>query len=268
MHRHGDGQRKALIGGKDQSESAVGRCHVRIIAQPLLCWNLAMRFETVAAALDGKVPFMTARQGRSVYDHLRRERATTVLELGTAFGASAAYMAAAVVANGGGRVTTVDRYHFNSGPAPPPEQTAERLGLAGTIDFVRIDHSSYTWWLKQQIEGLTDRAGNAQPTYDFCYLDGAHDWNIDGLAVVLVERLLRPGAWLLLDDLDWTYASSASPTPDGLSDEEQSVPHIRAVFDVVIRGHPNFDRLRIEDGVWGWARKRSSPGKRRLWRRG
>jgi predicted O-methyltransferase YrrM len=211
---------------------------------------------------------MTAQQGRRVYDHLRREGATTVLELGTAFGASAAYMAAAVAANGGGRVTTVDRYHFNAGPAPPPEETAERLGLAATIDFVRIDHSSYTWWLKQQIEELADRGSNGSPAYDFCYLDGAHDWNIDGLAVVLVERLLRPGAWLLLDDLDWTYASSASPTPDGLSEDERTSPHIRAVFDVVIRGHPSFDRLRIEDGVWGWARKRGSPERRRPWARG
>ena len=48
-----------------------------------------MRFEDVAAELDGKVPFMTASQGRQVYDHIRRERATSVLELGTAFGASA-----------------------------------------------------------------------------------------------------------------------------------------------------------------------------------
>lgn len=105
-----------------------------------------------------------------------------------------------------------------------------------------------------------DEAGNTQPTYDFCYLDGAHDWNIDGLAVILVERLLRPGAWLLLDDLDWTYESSASPTPEGFSEEERTVPHVGAVFDVVIRGHPSFGDLRIEDGVWGWAPKAGSPG--------
>jgi predicted O-methyltransferase YrrM len=215
-----------------------------------------MRFEDVAAELDGKVPFMTASQGRRVYDHIREQRATSILELGTAFGASAAYMAAAVARNGGGRVTTVDRYHFNAGPAPPPEETAARLGLEGTIEFVRVDYSSYTWWLKQQIEARTDGSGTTRPAYDFCYLDGAHEWHIDGLAVVLVERLLRPGAWLLLDDLDWTFDSSASPTPDRLSAEERAVPHVRAVFDVVIRGHPNFDSLRIEDGRWGWARKR------------
>ena len=30
------------------------------------------------------------------------------------------------------------------------------------------------------------------PVYDFCYLDGAHDFTIDGMAVYLVEKLLRP----------------------------------------------------------------------------
>ncbi|MBN1529275.1 MAG: class I SAM-dependent methyltransferase [Thermoleophilaceae bacterium] len=215
-----------------------------------------MRFEDVAAVLDGRVPFMTASQGRQVYDHIRSERATSVLELGTAFGASAAYMAAAVAQNGGGRVTTVDRHHFNAGPAPPPEETAARLGLEDTIEFVRVDHSSYTWWLKEQIEARTDTGGTTRPAYDFCYIDGAHDWHVDGLAAVLVERLLKPGAWVLFDDLDWTYDSSTSPTPDGLSAEERATPHVRAVFDIVIGGHPSFDRLLVDDGRWGWARKR------------
>jgi predicted O-methyltransferase YrrM len=215
-----------------------------------------MRFAEVAAALDEQVPFMSARQGRRVYDHLRRAGATDVLELGTAFGAGAAYMAAAVADNGGGRVTTVDRHHFSGGPAPPPEDTARRVGLEATIDFVRIEHSSYAWWLKEQIERRTDARGRTRPAYDFCYLDGAHDWHIDGLAVVLLARLLRPGAWLLLDDLDWTYAASASPSPPGLSDAERRTPHVRSVFEVVVGGHPAFHRLRVEDGRWGWARRR------------
>ena len=89
-------------------------------------------------------------------------------------------------------MTTVDRYHFNAGPAPPPEETAERLGLAATIDFVRIDHSSYTWWLKRQIEDLTDRGSNGSAAYDFCYLDGAHTWDDDGFAVCDAVTRIRP----------------------------------------------------------------------------
>jgi predicted O-methyltransferase YrrM len=55
---------------------------------------------------------MSPWQGRRIYDHLREVGARDVLEIGTAFGVSAGYMAAAVAANGGGRVTTVDRYQF------------------------------------------------------------------------------------------------------------------------------------------------------------
>ena len=47
--------------------------------------------------------------------------------------------------------------------------------------------------------------GNGAPRFDLVYLDGAKNWTIDGLAVVLAERLLRPGGWLLMDDLHWTY---------------------------------------------------------------
>ena len=70
------------------------------------------------------------------------------------------------------------------------------------------EFSSYTWWLKEQVQARSDRAGNVEPAYDFVYLDGAKNWTIDGLAVVLIEKLLRPGGWLLMDDLPWTYAAA------------------------------------------------------------
>ena len=72
--------------------------------------------------------------------------------------------------------------------------------------------STYTWFLKKQVEARSDAAGNCEPLYDFCYLDGSKDWTTDGLAVVLIEKLLRPGGWLLMDDLDWTFSSHEGDT--------------------------------------------------------
>ena len=211
-------------------------------------------FHEVANAIAG-VPFIDRWHGRALYDHVRESGARDVLELGTAHGASVSYLAAAVAANGGGTVTTVDRYHFQS---PTPEETLTKAGLAGKVEFVRVDHSSYSWWLKQQVQTRSDAAGNCEEAYDFVLLDGSHDWHIDGLSVILVERLMRTGAWLALDDLDWSYERSGVERPPNLSDEEIVTPHVQDIFDVLLRPHPAFSEFRIEDGTWGWARK--APG--------
>ena len=87
------------------------------------------------------------------------------------------------------------------------------------------EFSSYTWWLKEQVQARSDRAGNVEPLYDFVYLDGAKNWTIDGLAVVLIEKLLRPGGWLLMDDLPWTYAQDPGrEATDGIVHRELSEP--------------------------------------------
>ncbi len=221
----------------------------------------AREFDEIAAAIEGacppgdrpEVPFMNPGQGRRVYEHIRASGARDILDIGTAHGASAAYMAAALDPDGPGRVTTVDRYRFEG---PTPEETLDRAGVADRVATVRIEHSSYTWWLKEQVEANSDASGNCSPIFDFCYLDGAKDWNIDGLAAVLVEKLLRPGGWLLLDDLDWSYESSGyTPVPEGLSAAELAEPHVRAVFELLVKPHPAFSEFRIEDDWWAWARK-------------
>lgn len=210
-----------------------------------------MDFHQVADAIAG-VPFIDRWHGRALYDHVRASGARDVLELGTAHGASVSYLAAAVAANGGGTVTTVDRYHFQS---PSPEETVARAGLDGAVTFVRVDHSSYSWWLKEQVQARSDAAGNCEPAYDFVLLDGSHDWHIDGLSVLLAERLMRPGAWLALDDLDWTYERSGVERPPNLSPAEVLTPHVREIFDVLLRPHPAFGEFRVDNGTWGWARK-------------
>jgi predicted O-methyltransferase YrrM len=211
---------------------------------------------------------MSPEQGRVVYDHIRRERPGEVLELGTAHGVGAAYMAAALEDNGHGRLTTVD--FAGAAYDPSPEQLLARAGLAGRVDVVR-EFSSYTWWLKEQIAARSDAHGNCEPRFDFVYLDGAKNWTVDGLAVLLVEKLLRPGGWLLMDDLDWTYAHTppTRPATDGivhreLSEAERTQPHLRAVLELIVAQHPSFTDVRVQDEWWGWARK--APGEPRRYR--
>jgi predicted O-methyltransferase YrrM len=211
-----------------------------------------VEFEEVAAAVRG-VPFMRPDQGRRIYEHVRAERPREILELGTAHGVSAAYMAAALDANGEGHLTTVDSVRGAAHYKPDP--VIERAGVGHLITIVRTDDSSYDWWLKEQVESRSDEQGNCRPRYDFCYLDGAHDWTIDGLAALLVEKLLNPGGWLLLDDLDWTYATGMPEPDERMSHAERTQPHVRAIFDLLIKQHPSFTDLRIEDEEWGWARK-------------
>jgi predicted O-methyltransferase YrrM len=203
-------------------------------------------------------PHISPQQGRVLYDHLRATKPETVLELGTAHGVSAAYIAAAIEANGHGRLTTVDSSQFRW-QDPAPEEVLAFVGLRDWVSFER-SYSTYNWFLKEQIEQRSDTSGNCEPLYDFCFLDGQKNWTVDGLAVFLIEKLLRPGGWLLMDDLGWTY----SPDRQGwhytidigsLSEEERREPHVRAVFELIVKQHPAFTELRIQDEWFGWARK-------------
>jgi predicted O-methyltransferase YrrM len=222
-----------------------------------------MEFEAVAEAVRG-IPFMTPEQGRIVYDHVRESRPAEALELGTAHGVSAAYMAAAMAANGAGHVTTVD--HGVAAYEPSPETVLARAGLSDRVTLVRA-HSTYTWWLKEQVQERSDPEGNCEPRFDFTYLDGAKNFTIDGLAVVMIEKLLRPGAWLLMDDLDYTWANHHpwvhidASTQAKFSEAERTEPHLRAVFELIVKQHPSFTELRIQDEWWAWARK--APGEPR-----
>jgi hypothetical protein len=41
-----------------------------------------------------------------------------------------------------------------------------------------------------------------------------------------------------------------------------SNPHIRDVFELLVRTNPGFAEMHVEDDVWGWARKDTAPERR------
>ena len=219
-----------------------------------------MDFNEAARIVEGiPVPHTSASRGRVLYEHIRENRPQNLLELGTARGGSAVFVASALEANGTGHLTSVDstRWQWLN---PTPQEV---LGKSGLSDWVTLDKrfSTYTWFLKTEIEKRLGAAGSVQPEYDFIFLDGSKNWSTDGLAVVLAEKLLRPGGWLLLDDLGWNYEKYCEAPRHyeieiaKLSDEERTQPHLRAVFDLLIRTNPAFDQIVVQDNWWGWAHK-------------
>lgn len=193
---------------------------------------------------------------RALAQFVQHIGAREVLELGTGHGGSACWLATGLRLNGGGTLTTIDR---DTAPA-----VTQLLKSAGVDDMTRIVRTSrsYTWELMRLIkENTTDYRCN--PQFDFCFVDGAHNWDTDGFAFFLVEKLLKPGGWLVFDDLDWTYATCLSLAPvdaevaSSMSPEELSTPQIGDVFELLVRQHPGFDVVR-QFPVHGWARKSGS----------
>lgn len=202
----------------------------------------------------GALPYMTPKQanrlGRLLAEHDLRD----CLELGFFHGKSSAFIAAILRALGGGHLTTIDREKARL-KQPNVEAVLERLGLADWVT-VHYEPRSYTWRLMKLLEA------GPPPRFDFCYVDGGHYWDVSGFAFFLVDRLLRPGGWILFDDLDWTFAqrldSQEPPDPwlARLPEEERTTPQIRKVWELLVKRHPGYDSF-AEEGAWAFARKKA-----------
>jgi hypothetical protein len=190
---------------------------------------------------------------RDIYQHIIATGSKDCLELGTAFGATACVMAAAVEENGGGTVTTIDLM------AREPIGVAQLAQMTGLARYVRAIElkAGYNWFLLGVLREQT-KGGVCEPCYDFCFLDGAHLWEPDALAALLVTRLLRPGGWLLMDDLHfrprdhpgWETAFSL------MSEDEVNTGQVGMVFDLLVKTNPQLGCFTLSNaGHMGWARK-------------
>jgi len=113
--------------------------------------------------------------------------------------------------------------------------------------------TSYTWRLMKMLQQ------DPTPRFDLCYIDGAHNWFVDALAYFLADRLLRPGGWMVLDDLYWTYASSpalkGSEEVRRMPPDEQTTQQVKQIYDLLIKTHPDYHNFRVEE-TWAFAQKR------------
>lgn len=194
---------------------------------------------------------MSFGQAKYLEQFIRSKNVSNLLELGFAHGVSSCYMATILKDLGKGHLTTIDLISA-SHRKPNINQLLTRLNLQEYVS-VYYEYESYNWRLMNFIEE------NEKPIFDFCYIDGAHDWNVDGFAFLLVDKLLKKGGWIIFDDMDWTFAKSDSmgniQRVRNMPEDVKNTPHMSKVFDVLVKPHPNYGNFEITDFGWGIAQK-------------
>lgn len=138
--------------------------------------ELAERAKDIIMPVSGEA-------GELLYLFARATGARNVVEFGASFGVSALYLASAVRDNGGGRVTTTE---LQRDKARLANENFASAGLADLVDL-RVGDALET------LRDLPDQV-------DLLHLDG---WPTLRLPVLdLVQPRLRPGALVIVDDID------------------------------------------------------------------
>lgn len=200
----------------------------------------------------GDIPYMNLRQARTMGELIRDNTVRNILELGFYHGVSTCYLANAVSSVEGGSVTSLDMAAALE-LTPNIEELLHKVGLRDRVQ-VYADQQSYVWRLMKMLEE------DPTPRFDLVYIDGAHQWQADGFAFFLADRLLRPGGWVIFDDLDWKLADQPqlvnAAWAQGISSEERNTAQIRKVYELLVKTHPDYGEFRTEMG-WAYARKLS-----------
>jgi predicted O-methyltransferase YrrM len=127
--------------------------------------------------------------GRFLTRLVRELEPRSALELGTGFGVSSSYQAAALELNDAGRLVSLDVEAMSAIARPG----IERLGLGDRVELVggRIEET---------LSGACERAA----PIDYALLDSDHTEHGTLNAFDAIVPHLAPGAVLVLDDINWT----------------------------------------------------------------
>lgn len=132
-------------------------------------------------------PLAVSREaGRLLYMLARSTRARNIVEFGTSFGISTLHLAAALRDNGGGRVITSE---FEPSKIA---RARDNLTAGGLVDLVEF----------REGDALQTLSADLPETIDLLLLDGAKALYPEILS--LVESRLRPGAFIVADNADYS----------------------------------------------------------------
>ncbi len=216
-----------------------------------------MKFEQIKQLLNG-IPHTPAHDGEVLYNFVIENKVQNILELGFQHGVSTLYIAAALDEIGFGNITTIDNLSAKE-VSPTINELAKRANLEKYINPI-FANTSYNWELMKLIRDNTTN-NICNQIFDFCFIDGAHSWETDGFAFLLVDKLLKDGSYILFDDLYWTYSESKglkdSDFVKRMSEDERNTPQVELIIRFLVNQHNNYKIATIQDR-WAWAQKGAS----------
>jgi predicted O-methyltransferase YrrM len=207
--------------------------------------------------LVGKHTMLSMEKAQYLYLFVLYSQPVRIFEMGCHRGGSALIMAAALAHLGRGKVLT---YDLESARSLKPGIN-ELARVAGLTNFVEptFCHWCCEWAIADQLKRNL-RHTQYQPFFDFAFFDGGHHWNATGYAFYLVTNLLRPGGWVLFDDLKWTIDERVDERERWVKQfprDARSKPMVRMIFDLLVRPHPLFQNCHTtHNGDWGWAQRK------------
>ncbi len=193
------------------------------------------------------LPWMSLPQAEFLTQHLHRHRLTRCLELGILHGVSTCYIAAAVQRSQG-HVVAID-LAGNANLRPGAEELLESLGLLDSVTIERVAEGA-TWVMMEWLER------RQQPVFDFVYVDVAHTWDITGFLFFLTDRFVRPGGWILFDDIR-SYKLERDPVgrrAQNYTQKQLEICQVGKVWDLLVTQHPGYSNF-SERGNWGLCQK-------------
>ena len=125
-----------------------------------------------------------------------------------------------------------------------------KLNTAGYDNIVGHGNSrktmdSYNWSLMRVLQQ------HSEPIYDYVYLDGAHIWNVDALAFLLIDRLLKVGGYIDFDDYHWSYQRSRTMNPRVFpatklmfTTSQIQESHVRLIVDLLVKRDPRYAEVK------------------------
>ncbi len=216
-----------------------------------------MKFEEIESHLRG-IPHTPSEDGKVLYNFVLENKITNILELGFQHGVSTNYFVAALDELGSGKILTIDR-EIARNESPNINELSKKTALDKYIEVI-FANTSYIWELRKLIKHNIENPDKAK-LFDFCFIDGAHSFETDGFAFLLVDKLLNDGGIILFDDINWSYASSPTLKDTDfvkqMSDEERNAEQINDVLELLVATNPNYEILEIRNR-WAWIRKISN----------
>lgn len=171
--------------------------------------------------------YMNHSQAVYMRDLILSNNLQNLCELGHYHGKSSAYLASILKERGSGKLTTYDL--TSTTVKPCIQDLLTEFDLQEWVNVV-LSAEGYIWDLVEHIKQQPENK------FDFCYLDGGHTLESTGLGFTLINILLRPGGYIVLDDVKWTINSSPAYAAykKRLTEKQLNAHNVEMVCDYII----------------------------------